>query len=298
MIKEFIKRNTIISVFGIVSILIAISYAATYNMPDYFGIEGWYSLLTNISISYIAALIFYVLQVYKPECEGRKRAKESLVSLFADLVKFSEITIACCRKYISIDADSKLTIQWYDKERKMLYFVPVVNGTTKVEHRPAVRKTSGEIQMIGKIYRSKIDEIKNRIEFKECDSDIVHALSKMEASNFFNSSITSALMFAETFIEFPGFQHQVDEFEKVENDFKQCCEISCSYGIRDAEAIEISVSEAIYHKNALQSSSVKDFNSLVFREHVKTELKQFGLDDNTLNQILDSIMSNIDEKLG
>ena len=41
MIK-LIKRNKIISVFGAISILISVSYAITYNMPDYFGIESWY----------------------------------------------------------------------------------------------------------------------------------------------------------------------------------------------------------------------------------------------------------------
>ena len=69
-------------------------------MPDYLGIESWYSLLNNISISYIAALIFYVLQVYKPECENSKKAYMTLEPLFLELIQFIEVTIACCRKYI------------------------------------------------------------------------------------------------------------------------------------------------------------------------------------------------------
>jgi len=45
--------------FAFISNLVVISYTITYNTPDYFGIEGWYSLLNNISISYIAAFIFF-----------------------------------------------------------------------------------------------------------------------------------------------------------------------------------------------------------------------------------------------
>ena len=58
MIK-FIKRNKIISAFGAIAVLISVSYAITYNMPDYFGIESWYSLFNNISISYIALYLSY-----------------------------------------------------------------------------------------------------------------------------------------------------------------------------------------------------------------------------------------------
>ena len=91
--KKFLKRNFIISIFGFISVLITASYAITYNMPDYFGIESWYSLFNNISISYIAALIFYVLQVYKPECEKSRKAQAALTPLFLDLIQFIEIAI-------------------------------------------------------------------------------------------------------------------------------------------------------------------------------------------------------------
>lgn len=90
-------------------------------MPDYFGIEGWYSFFNNVSISYIAALIFYVLQVYIPECHKSQRAQKVLEPLFADLIKFMEVTIACCRRFVSVDEKDKLTIDWGDKDKK--YFI-------------------------------------------------------------------------------------------------------------------------------------------------------------------------------
>ena len=65
--KRFIKNNILIFWLGVLSAIISISYAITYNMPDYFGIEGWYSLLNNLAIGYLAALIFYIIQVYIPQ---------------------------------------------------------------------------------------------------------------------------------------------------------------------------------------------------------------------------------------
>ena len=119
--KKFIKRNVLISIFGLISAVIVISYAITYHMPDYFGIEGWYSLFNNISISYIAALIFYIFQVYKPECDKQKRVHMILNPAFSDLIEYMETAIACCRKYISINENGIVVINWLNKEEAIIY---------------------------------------------------------------------------------------------------------------------------------------------------------------------------------
>ena len=69
-VQKFYKKNRKISQIGILALVISGSYVLTYNMPDYFGIEPIYSFLNNVSISYIAALIFFVVQVYIPEEEN------------------------------------------------------------------------------------------------------------------------------------------------------------------------------------------------------------------------------------
>lgn len=247
MIK-FIKRNKIISVFGTISILISVSYAITYNMPDYFGIEGWYSLFSNISISYIAALVFYVLQVYKPECKKSNRARIIMKPLFSDLIQFIEIIIACCRKYISISEDGTITIVWSNREQKVFYFVPVIEESDSNGHRPAIKKSVPDIKDLGEIYKSKIRELKERIAFSDCDPDILESLSKLESSDFLQTTIQCVLMFEGTFIKFPDFQKSVDEFEATKNCFKKCCGITCKYEIRDAKDEEIALSEAIFTK--------------------------------------------------
>lgn len=72
--RKFKKENTLIFWLGVASALLSVSYAITYNMPDYFGIEGWYSLLNNLSISYLAALVFYIIQVYIPQYKQNQQA--------------------------------------------------------------------------------------------------------------------------------------------------------------------------------------------------------------------------------
>lgn len=260
-------------------------------MPDYFGIESWYSLFNNISISYIAALIFYVLQVYKPECDNSKKAKVILEPLFLDLIKFMEVTIACCRKYVSVSDTGHIAINWWDKEQKVLYFVPTVEDSKSQE--TAVRKSEQDLKRVDEIYKSKIREIKDRIVFRDCDPDILNALSKLEASNFFKNTVIAALMLDRGFITFSGFLGSVDKFEVLKDEFKKCCSITRKYGIRDAEDMEKALNEAIFYKNALKAGSVEKFDEIMYREFLKQQFKSMNISEEQRDQLIDSIMQDV-----
>lgn len=287
---RFIKRNKIISFFGFIASIISLSYAITYNMPDYFGIEGWYSFFNNVSISYIAALIFYVLQVYIPECHKSQRAQKVLEPLFADLIKFMEVTIACCRRFVSVDEKDKLTIDWGDKDKKILYFVVQSNDKVHSGKGSVNRKTVAEIIQLDSVYKEKVNKIKDSIDFRECNSEILNCFSKLETEEFYMFTIRPALMFDNSFIAFPGFHESVDQFEKIKDEFKKCCGIICNYEIRDAENKEIALCEAVFVPNALQASSPAQFNETVQREEIKKQLKSFISEEKQLEQAIDKIM--------
>lgn len=259
-------------------------------MPDYFGIENWYSLFNNISISYIAALIFYVLQVYKPECDNSKRALMILKPLFIDLIKFMEITIACCRKYVSIDEKGKIIIDWWDKEQKVLYFVPIINGSNDHSNKTAIKKSVTELKQIDNIYKSKIKE---RIDFRDCSPDILNVFSKLEVTDFFRNTIIATLMFDRSIVAFPGFQNSVEQFEIIKDEFKRYCGITCKYDVRDAEEMEMALNETIFYKNALQVGTIDKFNETLYREFLKKKLDPLVADKEQLNQLVDITMQEI-----
>lgn len=63
----FIKRNTLISAFFIISIVIITSYYLTLDLPELFrGAEQWFNLLFQLSVGYIINFMFYITQVYVP----------------------------------------------------------------------------------------------------------------------------------------------------------------------------------------------------------------------------------------
>lgn len=290
--KDFIKRNRILSRLGLISILISISYAVTFHMPDYFGVEGWYSLLNNISISYIAALVFYALQVYIPEKESSKRALIIMEPLFWELVKFMEITIACCRKYVDIDDKGKLKINWWNKEKKILYFIPS-SDSDNGDNQSSIKKSEADIRALGTIYKSKIKEIKDRISFRDCDVQIINVLSKLEASDFYESTIIPALMFDGSFIGFRGFQESVNNFEVLKDEFKRNCGILNNYNVKDAENKDIALYETIFCQNGLNASTINELNEAVRKEYIRAQLAAEISDEKQVDELLEIILQMV-----
>lgn len=66
-ITAFVKRNSVIFSFFIVSLIIILSYLLTMDCPELFiGAEKWFNLMFQLSVGYIINFMFYVTQVYIP----------------------------------------------------------------------------------------------------------------------------------------------------------------------------------------------------------------------------------------
>ena len=288
--QSFKKVYKTIFIIGICAIIISISYAITYYMPDYLGIEGWYSLLNNISISYIAALIFFVLQVYIPEYRSAKKAEAVMNPLFLDLSAYIEETIAICRTFMRINEGGKITVDWKNANDKVIYYVPELEGTTGSGNLVATRKTEKDLIAAGKIYSAKIEKIKDRIEFKNCNPDIIDAISELDSSNFFSTTFPIAILAAGTMFGFPDFQKLVNSMEQVNNKFKAACNISQKHKVRAANDEEIVVCETFFCREAWRSQTVEDFNQALLKEKLRQHLKTIIDDENEINRLLDGVL--------
>lgn len=113
--RKFIKDNVLIFWIGVASTLISVSYAVTYYMPDCYGIESWYSLLNSLSISYLAALVFYVIQVYIPQCTQNRQAYACIRIRIDDIVRhmkevFDELGNRYVKDYSKRDITDELLL--------------------------------------------------------------------------------------------------------------------------------------------------------------------------------------------
>lgn len=101
------KENRLICVLSIFSLLIALSYVATYNMPEKIpGIRKWYSFGYDISLGIMVNFVFFMFQLFIPNQEKRRQAflviKSDLESLYW---KLSDIEL-CTGRYIQINSDN------------------------------------------------------------------------------------------------------------------------------------------------------------------------------------------------
>lgn len=74
-IRKFVKHNRTLTIFTIIAATITISYILTLDLPELFpGAGKWYKLAADLSIGVIINFIFFLFQVYIPQCDAEKKA--------------------------------------------------------------------------------------------------------------------------------------------------------------------------------------------------------------------------------
>lgn len=286
---EFYKKNKAISNIGIVAIIISISYAITYNMPDYFGIEPYYALANNICISYIAALIFFVVQVYIPERKNQKNCMEILKNKFADITKFNEIAVLLCEEYIKIN-EKGATISWNGDSEKIY----LKSKSSDASEGPNLsRYTKTELLNWKKVFDEKLKMIKESAVINYCDYDVLEKLSELERQDFF-TALANVIRFADTDIDIQSFNGKIKEFKQINEELKSICSISKHYQLIDVTKEEILQVDSIYKSIASNSFSIQSFNKEIIKATIEEQLKEQGvkISSQEIEILCDTVMSS------
>lgn len=271
-IKHFYFSNKEISIIGIICILISVSYMITYNMPDYFGIEPFYSWLNNLAISYIAALIFFVVQVYVPEERNKKNCMEVLRNKFVSITTFIDVSIMLCKKHIKIK-DKGADLIWNGDNEK-LYIKYSKVGDDKAFTCRSYTKT--EIFRLQNIFDSKISEIKNSSVIKYCDYGLLELLSQIEDAKFFDG-ISYVIRLANTEIGFPKFGNNLTKIESLNDKLKEMCFIKSDYQLHDIEESDKFVADLPRNDISEELKSIRDFNIVRMKCYIKQQLDAQGV---------------------
>ncbi|MBU5227867.1 hypothetical protein KQI36_14630 [Clostridium senegalense] len=94
------KNNKTINKFLLTSIIIAVSYILTSNIPEIFkGGENLYNLINNLSLAYIASYIFYAITIYYPNNKRKRKLHKYLFNNIVSLYKLEESLIDTILKY-------------------------------------------------------------------------------------------------------------------------------------------------------------------------------------------------------
>lgn len=284
----FYKKNKAISNLGIIMLIISFSYAITYNMPDILGIEAYYSLLNNICISYVAALIFYVFQVYIPEKQNNNKFMEIMTNKFFDFIKLNEIILLLCDKHIIINEKGAI-ISWNGDGEKIYL---KVKTSTDPKSSELIYYTKQQLLDMKKEYSRKLNEIKESTLINYCDSEILEKLSEIEKQDFY-TTFANIIRFANSDIGFRDARDSINYFKKLNEELKQLCSVSTIRYLEEVSKEDIQQTDAIY--NCLRSNTLKInvYNREVLKANIKEQAKDqgFELSDQTIEMMCDTVMN-------
>ncbi len=273
-IFKFYKANKEICHIGIVALVISLSYACTYYMPDYLGIEPFYSFFNNLSISYIAAMFFYVVQVYIPEERNKKKSMEVLKNNFAELTQFVDYAILMCDKHIKIK-EKGATILWNDEGEQIFLNYKKVNS----DEKPCMKKYNKfELLDWDNQFTKKISRIKETAVINYCDYEVLQELSELEKVHFF-SELNCVIKYADTDLNFQSFVHKLDRIREVNNKLKELCLVTQQYQLvevceKDKKKMKMTLK--YLEKNGM-NINIDEMNKFIFKEELREKINADGI---------------------
>lgn len=271
-IFDFYNKNKAISNIGVVALCISVSYAITYNMPDYLGIEPYYALANNICISYIATLIFYVVQVYVPERRNQKKCLEILKNKFADMTRFNEVAILLFEEHIKIN-EKGATIRWNGGSDKIYL---KIKSNDELKGPNLSRYSKIEILNFRKTFDLKLKAIKETAIINYCDYELLNIISELEKQNFYDS-LAYVIRNADTDINFKSVADGVKEFKRINEELKKMCFIFENHQLMEVTSRDIVEIDLLYNALLNNSLNIQSHNREMTKITIQEELKKQGV---------------------
>lgn len=285
--KKFYQKNKKICIVGFMAMIVCFSYIVTYNMPDYLGIEPFYSFLNNISISYLAAVIFFVVQVYIPSEENEKKSLEILKPKIQKLIEFVEVTILVYEKFVKIK-NKGIDIDWTEKDK--IYFKYNKKGNEKNSSPRCYTKQ--EMLNLENALKHHLDDIRDSSVFRYCEYEIIHEMTEIEESKAFRNFANMVLL-AETEISFSSMDTCINKIRPHIECIKKKLNFYEEYELEDIESGEKVIADLTRSNIAENFKSIDIINRKMIKEqikdHLSKELPNMEFDDDTIDEIVNKI---------
>lgn len=177
--KALWKENKILCVITLVSIINVLSYNITYNKPEIIsGIGLWYTLLYDLSIGVLINFMFFIFQLFIPNCKKQKTAfsiaKDKLEWLYFLL---SDITLSTDR-YIKINSNDSLEVP-----NGIHYFLRRDTGSNSGWLIRMEFSTNGIERYTNQVTKT-LNEIISNFTYSNNNYELIEKLSKLQSNNY------------------------------------------------------------------------------------------------------------------
>ena len=285
-----------IFIIGVVASLIIISYAATFYMPDYFHIEGWFSMLTNIAISYMAAVFFYLFQVYLPEKRKAKLALEANKGLLLDMQKKLIITALVMEKYFSVE-NNHLMILWNGRNEEVLYFGYRANGNDGNDGKRSSTPCSyrkDDFQNLQRSFTDRIDKIKQSVYAPYFTDDLLKLLSDLELTGlFYNLKLYMVIYKSAIGININDIKKDIDEMRYFADRIGVYTGNKCDFVLTEADAsLRIIAKEVKSPKLPRSLDSLNaEITKEILRDNIDKMVNEGIISENAGKEIIEAVES-------
>lgn len=150
-------------------------------MPDYLGINQWYECIYNLSIGYISALIFFVLQVYIPTVRKQEEAKNILQPEIHNICTEMDTMLALFSCFVDVN-QNEISIKHLQGDT-IYYNKEAITGEKNVKSQ-AFDDFRKKFQSFPNTVQQKIDKLKSKSLYQDLDEDIIIIITTIEQCSF------------------------------------------------------------------------------------------------------------------
>ncbi len=286
-IKIFYQKNMSISLIGIGCLIIALLNAIISYFSDQFISTPWLSMLDGLALSYIAALVFYIFQVYIPEKSKAEKAILANENQFEKVVELIDVFCLVWEKYTLFEND-RVRVMWNGtktEDKDTLFFVYHIDGKKARDVIESYSKR--DLMDLGMVFRNYVIEIKQSAYFGCFDEETLSIVSEMEKCNLFES-IRSVLDLMDSPISVTNPDDAIKSIKMLSNRIKEKINLDLEYSVRDPQPQEIVVGRTKRDKSIYKG---KDYlNDEIRKEEIREFAKAKGIkiDETMIESIINS----------
>jgi len=281
-IFRFYLKNKKICIIGVVAIGVCMTYIMTYYIPDYFNIEAVYSFIYNISISYLAAVIFYIVQVYGPEEANQRKSLEILRPKFEQLIEFIEVTLLVFDEYIDVKQQGAV-ISWTRDEKIYIKFYK--KGQ---DNKTLKRFTKEELISLNKSVGKLLLEIRNDTVFKYCEYGVAKLLSDIQMCGAMEE-ISNVIRLSNTIVGLNNVSLSIEKMRVLLKNAKKLYGFNYEYAIDRADVRDITILDMVSDDMAKSLKDIDIINKAIFKENIKEQIKKNEIEEVIPDDVLDQL---------
>lgn len=214
------EENKLICVLSIISLLIALSYIITYNLPELIpGINSWYSLGYDISLGIMVNFVFFMFQLFIPSQRKRRQAFTAIKPTLESLYFVLSDILLCTDWYIKIDNDN------ISVSNGIHYFirhnVDSDNGwLTKMD-----LSTQGIEDYYAHI-ETVLSKITNNFTYSNNSYELIKNISDLQSNQYLNY-LKYAVSETNPNVRYDNAEHEYNQFKEIITYFGKCVNKSC-----------------------------------------------------------------------